>query len=132
MSKLDTILSVENKKKFAERYECAPREVRSLLDELVAMVQSKHPDVSVYPTDKPDLRFVSGVRVCATMQIRKHAPFIKIDLLGVKGALPGTSLEFRNSGDTVLKSYVYLSDFDGITDGIKYINAAISNSKPIL
>ena len=88
MSTLDSILSSNDKKKFAERYENAPQEVQSLLDELVAIVQSKHSDINIYPSDKPDLRFVSGGRVCATMQIRKHAPFIKIDLLGVKGALP--------------------------------------------
>ena len=127
--KLEDILRASNEKIFEKTYQGAGPDVRSAIDDIVILVQGKHPDVSVYPSDKPDLRIASTYRVCATIQINKNSPYIKIDLLDVKGKLPGTSLEFRKSGDDILKSYVYLNDASGIEDAMKYIDIAVKNSR---
>jgi hypothetical protein len=129
--KLETILSASDYKEFGELYNSAPEVVRSLINELVALVQSKHAGIQVYPTNKPDLRFHELFRVCATIQIKKQAPFIKIDLFKIKGELPGTSLVFEKIGDDVLKSCVYLNDLSDVSDGVKYIKLAISNASKV-
>lgn len=129
--KLKTILGNGDKKKFAEQYNSAPEIVRSIIKKLVSLVQSEHAGINVYPSDKPDLRIENSFRVCATINIKKQEPLIKIDLFNIKGKLPNTSLVFEKIHDDVLGSCVYLNGLNDVSDGVKYINLAIANARKV-
>lgn len=129
MSRTMEILERATKRKFADLYEAATPEAQELVDAFVDRVWAKYPDIRVYPTDTPDLRFAPGTRVAATLELKKRAPYLRLYLLDVPNAIPGSHLEFRTAVGLVLKSYVVIANKGDLDDAMLYMERSVENAK---
>lgn len=128
-SRMNEILRHSTKRKFADRYESADSEVRELVDAFIDRVCAKYPDIWVYPTDKPDLRFNAGPRVAATLELKKRPPYLRLYLLNVPNAIPGTQLTFHSTAGPVLQSYVVIANKDNLDDAMRYMERSVENAR---
>lgn len=128
-SRMNEILKRSTKRKFVERYESADSEARELVDAFLDRVCAKYPDIRVYPTDRPDLRFNAGSRVAATLELKKRPPYLRLYLLKIPNAIPGTRLEFHSTAGPVLQSYVVVADQDDLDDAMRYMERSVENAR---
>ena len=123
------ILKHSPKRKFADLYEAANSEVRELVDTFIERVCTQYPNIHVYPTDTPDLRFGTGTRIAATLELKKRSPYLRLYLLKIPNAIPATQLEFQPTTGPVLQSYVVIADKDNLDDAMRYMGQSVENAK---
>jgi hypothetical protein len=127
--RMNEILKCSTKRKFADRYESADSKARELVDAFFDRVCAKYPDIWVYPTDKPDLRFNAGPRVAATLELKKRPPYLRLYLLKIPNAIPGTRLEFHPTAGPVLQSYIVIANKDDLDDAMRYMERSVENAR---
>ena len=128
MSALKEILNRAKKREFADLYESVDTEARDLLDAFVDRVLAEYPEIKVYPTDKPDLRF-ELVRVAAAVDLKKRVPYLRLNLLKIPTAIQGTRLEFRKTTGPVLETLVVVGSPADLDDAMRYMERSIANAR---
>lgn len=131
MSRVKEILRKAEKRDFANLYQSTDSEARELVDALVDRVLAKYPDIRIYPTDKPDLRLSPGPRVAATLDLKKRPPYLRINLLKIPNAIPGTRIQFEKTSVAVLPSRIRVGAQAELDDAMRYLERAIENARQV-